>query len=91
MFKMARLYVRDILATAKSQYYNNKIKDCKGDQKTIFSVVNKVLHRNHTAKPTNIDFAKSMAQDFNNFFHENLRAIYIWFPSTSTSTDILSV
>ena len=57
---MARLYVRDILATAKSQCYNNKIKECKGDQKADFSMVNKVLHRNQTVTPTNINCGRDM-------------------------------
>ena len=37
MFNMARLYVINILATAKSEYYNNKIKKTR----KLFSVVNK--------------------------------------------------
>ena len=32
--------VINILASAKSEYYNKKIKACKGNQRTIFSVVN---------------------------------------------------
>ena len=91
MFKVARLYVGDILATAKSQYCNNKIKECKGDQKTVFSAVSKVLHRNHTVKPIIIYCAKNVAHDFTNFFHEKIMTIHNGFPSTSPSTDILSV
>ena len=59
-------------------------------RKLFFSVVNKVLHRNHTVKPTNINCAKNMAQDFNNFFHEKIMTIHNRFPFTSPSTDISS-
>ena len=45
MFKAARLFVREQLSSAKSQFYNENIAKCNGDQKTVFSVVNKVLHR----------------------------------------------
>ena len=37
MFKLARLYVRNIPAPAKSQYYNDKIKECNGYQKTVLA------------------------------------------------------
>ena len=45
MFVAARTQVRELISTAKAQYYNNKIVECNGSQKTVFSVVNKVLHR----------------------------------------------
>ena len=60
MFKAARLFVRELIDTAKSQYYNNKIMDCNGDQKT-FSVVNKVLHRKTIVFPDIFDSDKKMA------------------------------
>ena len=36
IFKIAKINVRNILAAAKSQYYNNKIDGCGGNQKTAF-------------------------------------------------------
>ena len=43
MFKAARLFVGELLVTSKSQFYNDKSSKCNGDQKTVFSVVNKVF------------------------------------------------
>ena len=43
MFKVSKLLVTNIIVSAKSEYYNKKIKASKEYQRTIFSVVNKVL------------------------------------------------
>ena len=48
MFQFSGLGAGNILATAKLQYYNNKLKECKDNQSTIFGVVNKVLHLSQT-------------------------------------------
>ena len=58
MFQVARLNVQNFLAAAKSQYYNSKIKKYKGNQRSVFRVVNKVLYVNQTAVPD-----KDMAHD----------------------------
>ena len=68
MFQVARLNVRNILDVTKSQYYNNKIKEYKGNQSTVFGVLDKVLHLNHTVVPKIITSNKYMAHDFNNVF-----------------------
>ena len=44
MFKVSNILVKNALASAKSEYYNKKIKASKGNQMTVFSVVNKVKH-----------------------------------------------
>ena len=38
-------------------------------------MITKVLHRNHTVRPTNINCAKNMAHNFNISFHEKIMAI----------------
>ena len=83
MFKAARLFVRELLATAKSQYYNNKIIDCNGNQKTVFSVVNKVLHRKTTVFPDIFDSDKEMAEEFNTFVYQKIQKIRDGFPPTN--------
>ena len=90
MFKAARLFVRELLATAKSQYYNNKIIDCNGNQKTVFSVVNKVLHRKTTVFPDIFDSDKEMAEEFNTFFHQKIQKIRDGFPPTNLAHAIPS-
>ena len=44
MFKISKIQFRNILASTKLEYYIKNIKTCKGNQRTVFSVVNKVLH-----------------------------------------------
>ena len=90
MFKLARLCVRDILATAKSQYYNNKIKECKGDQKTVLTWLTRCCIE-IKLNSTTINCAENMARDFNNFFHQKIMTIRNGFPSTNPSTDSSSV
>ena len=43
MFKVSKIIVKNTLASAKSEYYNKTIKASKGNQRTVFSVMNKVL------------------------------------------------
>ena len=63
MFKVSEILVKNTLASAKSEYYNKKIKASKENQRTVFSVVNKVLHK----ISNNINSDKDMAHCFNNF------------------------
>ena len=64
MFQVARLNILNILATAKWQCYNNKIKECEGNQRTVFDDVNEVLHLSQTDVPKIIKYNKTMTHDF---------------------------
>jgi len=55
IFKVSKIIVKNNLASAKSEYYNNKIKAFKRNQRIIFSVVNKLLHKSKTVLPNNIN------------------------------------
>ena len=79
---MARVNVRNIHAAAKSEYYNNKIRACGGNQKPVLGVVNKVLHLNQTVLPKFTKSNEDMAQDFNKFFKEKILDIHNGFDST---------
>ena len=48
MFKVSKILVKNILVSAKSDYYNEKVKACKRNQRTVFSGVNKALHKSQT-------------------------------------------
>jgi len=41
MFKVSKILVKNTLASAKSEYYNKTIKASKGNERTVFGVVNK--------------------------------------------------
>jgi len=45
MSRISKFKVRNTLASTKSEYYNKKFKACKRNQRTVFSAVNKVLHK----------------------------------------------
>ena len=75
MFKAARLFVRNSMSSAKAQFYNNKIAKCNGDQKAVFNVVNKVLHRKKLVLPNIYDSDGKMALDFNSYFHDKIQKI----------------
>jgi len=68
MIKVSKILVKNTLASAKPEYYNKKIKTTKGNQRTVFSIVNKVLCKSETVLPNNINPDKYMAYCFNNFF-----------------------
>jgi len=67
MLKVSKIQVQNSLASAKSEYYNTNIKASKGDQRTVFSAVNKVLHKSPTVFPNINNSNKDIAQCFNNF------------------------
>ena len=67
MFNTAKINLRNILAAVKSQYYNNKIKACGGNKRTVFGVVNKVLHLNQTVLPKFTKFNKEILNIHNGF------------------------
>ena len=68
MFKVIKILVKNTVVSTKSKYSNKKIKASKGNQRTVFSVVNKVLHKSQTDLPNNISSDKDMAHCVNNFF-----------------------
>ena len=72
MFKLSKILVKNTLASPKSEYYNKKIKASKENQRTVFSVMYKVLHKSQTVLPNNINSDKDMAHCFNNFFCQKI-------------------
>jgi len=63
MFKVSKSLVKNTLASEKSEYYNKNIKAFKRNQRTVFSVMNKVLHKSQIVLPNNINSDKDMAVD----------------------------
>ena len=71
MYKVARNLVSELTERAKSEYYNDEIIKCGGDQPTIFKVVKNVLHHRSVVLPTN-DSNRNMAQAFGALFREEI-------------------
>jgi len=76
MFKPSKSWVKNTLASAKLEYYIKYIKASRENQRTIFSVVNKELHKGQSVLPNNINSDKDMAHCFNNVFFQNILNIY---------------
>jgi len=63
----------------------NSLKAAKGNQKTVFTFVNKVLQKSHIVLPNNINSDKAMAHCFNNFFSQQILNIHSGFHSSTLS------
>ena len=63
----------------------NKIKASKGNQRTIFIDVNKVLHNGQTVLPNIINSDKDITHCFNNFFYQKILNIPNGFLSSALS------
>jgi len=85
MFKVSKILVKNTVAYAKSKYYNKKINTSKGNQMTVFSVVNKVLHKSQTVFRNNINSDRDIAHCFDNFLYQNILNILSGFPSSPLS------
>jgi len=51
IFKVREIQVKNVIASAKSENYNTKIKLCKGNEGTVFGIVKKVLHTSQIVFP----------------------------------------
>ena len=84
MLQVSKILVKNTLIT---EYYNKKIKPGKGNQRTVFSVVNKVLHEGRLSfqiLSTQIKYGRY----YNNFFCQKIINIYDGFPSSTLLQDI---
>ena len=85
MFKVSKSLVTNTIASAKSEYYNKTIKASKGNQTTVFSVVNKVFHKSQTGNPNIIKSDKDMPHCFNTFIYQAILNIHSGFPYSTLS------
>ena len=85
IFKAAQCNVTNLCATAKSNYYCNKIEENSTNQKELFKISNTLLNRNKSQPlPTHND-AKELADNFANFFSDKISQIRDSFPQLQTS------
>jgi len=82
--------VGDLIDHAKSEYYNDKIVHCGGDQCTIFKVVDSVLHRRSVVFPTCAS-NQEIAQNFGEFFRDKIAKIRNGLQSVSHDNPQFSV
>ena len=67
--------VIDMIKQAKRQYYNSAIKESVSDQKSLFKVVDKLLHRKNDGKIPEHDTLDSLVNKFVNFFDDKIKKI----------------
>ena len=64
-----------LLSVARESFYNSKILESSGDQKVLFSVVNKLLHRTSEAQLPVYDNLSELTNSFANFFVDKISMI----------------
>lgn len=79
-----------LLSAARESFYNSKILESSGDQKVLFSVVNKLLHRTSEAQLPAYDNLSELTNRFANFFVDKISMIRSTLDSSpSVSTESL--
>ena len=68
-------YVNNLLLTTKQNFYCNKINENADDQKAVFGVINKLLHRNPETNLPSHDSPEELANHFVDFFSEKITMI----------------
>ena len=84
MFQVSRIEVKNTIASAKSEYYNKNTKISKRNQRTVFSVVNKVLSKCQTI----INSDKYMVHCFSNFTCQMIVNIHDGHPFSTISQGV---
>ncbi|ELT87782.1 hypothetical protein CAPTEDRAFT_212357 [Capitella teleta] len=70
MFKRQKNFVTALIGQTRSKFYCNKIEECQGDQKSLFHVADRLLHRK-TADSCDI-----AAEKMSDFFMKKIRDIW---------------
>jgi hypothetical protein len=70
-----RRKVNRLIEKAKKEYYAEKIEQCAGDQKELFKVVNKLLHKPQDNPLPTHETPEELANRFADFFVEKIRKI----------------
>lgn len=64
-----------LMKVARQSFYNDKIESCTGDQKTLFSVLDKLLHRVSGSQLPAHDSSSELANRFAHFFTDKIDSI----------------
>ena len=72
IYKAQRELVKVKFKNHKANYYSDKIRDCGGDQKALFQVINNLMHRQTTPVFPSFPNATAMVDSFSDFFREKI-------------------
>ena len=81
MFKEQRQQVSSLIRKTRATYYNNKVTECAGDQKALFSIVDKLLHRTDIGALPSGDSNADIASRMSDFFSEKIDNIWNSLPT----------
>ena len=68
MFKAQRDLVKGMFVQAKSRFYNDTIQNCGGDQKTLFKVINQLMHKKISPVLPPHSSDRELACNFSDYF-----------------------
>ena len=72
MFKEQRQQVSSLIRKTHATYYNNKVTECTGHQKALFSIVDKLLHGTDIGALPSGDPNAQIASRMSDFFSEKI-------------------
>jgi hypothetical protein len=75
--KNTHLYKKVIMLImkAKTSFYNNKVEECQGDQKALFHLVNKLLHKGKSCALPQHDSLSELVSTFCDYFVSKIQVI----------------
>ena len=81
IFKEQRQHVSSLIRKSRATYYNNKVTECAGDQKALFSIVDTLLHRKGIGALPSGDPNAQIASRMSDFFSEKIDKIWNSLPT----------
>ncbi len=78
--------IKKLIQKAKSDYFLEQIKDCEGDQKKLFRIVDKLLGHNKSTPLPHFSDAQILANTFNEYFITKISTIRTLLATLETST-----
>jgi exonuclease III len=75
IYEQERDAVKEMIQSEKSHYYNEKVEECEGDQKKLFSIVDKLLNKNQPSAMPQHDSVESLVNSFSDFFQGKIETI----------------
>ena len=75
IYKSERSNVNKMIKNAKAEFYNKKVTQCHGDQKSLFKLVSNLLNTAPCNALTKHDSLYSLVQDFSGYFCDKITKI----------------